>query len=81
MQLSHSYKWDQHGNLEQDHRNNALEVDQPIAALLADLKQRGLLQDTLVWWGGEFGRTPVSQGGNGRDHNPHANTMWLCAAA
>ena len=78
IQLSHSYKWDQHGNLREGHTNNAFEVDQPISALLTDLKQRGLLEDTLVWWGGEFGRTPASQGNNGRDHNPHANTMWLC---
>lgn len=78
VQLSHSYKWDQHGNLEADHRRNATEVDQPISALLTDLKQRGLLEDTLVWWGGEFGRTPVAQGRNGRDHNPHACTMWFC---
>jgi uncharacterized protein (DUF1501 family) len=77
IQCTHSYKWDQHGNLKNDHAKNALEVDKPIAALLADLKQRGLLEDTLVWWGGEFGRTPTAQGGDGRDHNPHAFSMWL----
>jgi uncharacterized protein (DUF1501 family) len=77
VQVSHSYKWDQHGGLKKDHARNALEVDQPIAALLQDLKQRGLLEDTLVWWGGEFGRTPTAQGGDGRDHNPHAFSMWL----
>ncbi len=77
IQCTHSYKWDQHGNLKKDHAKNALEVDQPIAALLADLKQRDLLKDTLVWWGGEFGRTPAAQGGDGRDHNPHAFSMWL----
>ncbi len=77
VQVTHSYKWDQHGNLTQDHAKNAKEVDQPIAALLTDLKQRGLLEDTLVWWGGEFGRTPTAQGGDGRDHNPHAFSMWL----
>ena len=78
IQLSHSYKWDQHSDLQNAHRRNAAEVDQPIAALLTDLKQRGLLEDTLVWWGGEFGRTPVSQSGrNGRDHNPHACTMFF----
>ena len=77
VQCSHSYKWDQHGNLKADHGRNALEVDQPIAALLADLKQRGLLEDTLVLWGGEFGRTPVAQGDDGRDHNPQGYTMWL----
>ena len=79
IQLSHSYKWDQHDDLKNGHARNAQEVDQPISALLMDLKQRGLLEDTLVWWGGEFGRTPVSQGSrNGRDHNPHACTMWFC---
>ena len=77
IQCSHSYKWDQHANLQQDHAKNALEVDKPIAGLLEDLDRRGLLEDTLVWWGGEFGRTPTAQGGNGRDHNPHAFTMWL----
>ena len=77
VQVSHSYKWDQHGNLKADHTRNALEVDQPIAALLTDLKQRGLLEETLVLWGGEFGRTPVAQGGDGRDHNPQGYTMWL----
>ncbi|MFM9067333.1 MAG: DUF1501 domain-containing protein [Planctomycetota bacterium] len=77
VQISHSYKWDQHGGLKNDHARNAREVDQPIAALLQDLKQRGLLEDTLVLWGGEFGRTPVAQGDDGRDHNPHGYTMWL----
>jgi hypothetical protein len=77
IQCTHSYKWDQHENLKADHTKNALEVDQPIAALLADLKQRGLLEDTLVWWGAEFGRTPTAQGNDGRDHNPHAFSMWL----
>jgi len=77
VQVSHSYKWDQHGGLKKDHAKNALEVDKPIAGLLADLKARGLLKDTLVWWGGEFGRTPTAQGGDGRDHNPHGFSMWL----
>jgi hypothetical protein len=77
VQCTHSYKWDQHSNLEVDHRKNAREVDLPIAGLLTDLQQRGLLEDTLVWWGGEFGRTPTSEGGNGRDHNPHAFTHFL----
>ena len=76
IQVSHSFKWDQHGNMPQ-HAKNALEVDKPIAALLSDLKDRGLLQDTLVLWGGEFGRTPVAQGRDGRDHNPQGFTMWL----
>ncbi len=77
IQCTHSYKWDQHGNLKKDHAKNAREVDKPIAALLKDLKSRGLLHDTLVVWGGEFGRTPVAQGNDGRDHNPHGYTMWL----
>jgi hypothetical protein len=77
-QVTHSYKWDQHGGLRKDLARNAMEVDQPIAALLEDLKSRGLLEDTLVLWGGEFGRTPVSQGGtDGRDHNPQGYTMWM----
>ena len=77
VQCTHSYKWDQHGNLKADHAKNAMEVDQPIAALLIDLKTRGLLDDTLILWGGEFGRTPVAQGDDGRDHNPQGYTMWL----
>jgi uncharacterized protein (DUF1501 family) len=77
VQVTHSYKWDQHGNLKNDHEKNAHEVDLPIAGLLADLKSRGLLEDTLVLWGGEFGRTPTAQGGDGRDHNPHGYTMWM----
>lgn len=77
VQVTHSYKWDQHDQLRRDHTSNAAEVDQPIAGLLKDLKQRGLLSDTLVLWGGEFGRTPVAQGKDGRDHNPHGYTMWL----
>jgi hypothetical protein len=77
VQVTHSYKWDQHENLKADHTRNALEVDRPIAGLLKDLKSRGMLEDTLVLWGGEFGRTPVAQGNNGRDHNPQGYTMWL----
>ena len=77
VQASHSYKWDQHSGLRKDVARNAREVDRPIAGLLADLKARGLLEDTLVLWGGEFGRTPTAQGGDGRDHNPHGFTMWL----
>jgi hypothetical protein len=68
---------DQHSNLKQGHENNALAVDQPIAALLKDLKQRGMLDDTLVVWAGEFGRTPFAQGKNGRDHNQFGFTVWL----
>jgi uncharacterized protein (DUF1501 family) len=77
IQVTHSYKWDQHENLRREHASNALEVDKPIAGLLTDLKRRGLLKDTLVIWGGEFGRTPVAQSKDGRDHNPHGFTMWL----
>ncbi len=77
VQVSHSYKWDQHTRLRRDHEQNAREVDKPIAGLLQDLKARGLLRDTLVLWGGEFGRTPTAQGSDGRDHNPEAFTMWL----
>ncbi len=77
VQVSHTYKWDQHGQLRRDHSQNAREVDKPIAGLLADLKSRGLLKDTLVLWGGEFGRTPTAQGSDGRDHNPEAFTMWM----
>ncbi|HLK60843.1 MAG TPA: DUF1501 domain-containing protein [Chthonomonadaceae bacterium] len=77
VQCTHSYKWDQHGDLRNGHSHNAKEVDKPIAGLLADLKSRGLLEDTLVLWGGEFGRTPTAQGDDGRDHNPHGYSMWL----
>ena len=69
--------WDQHSNLLSGHTNNSLAVDKPIAGLLSDLRARGLLEDTLVWWGGEFGRTPIVQGKNGRDHNPQGFTQWL----
>jgi hypothetical protein len=69
--------WDQHSNLPK-HAEHAKAVDRPIAGLLADLKQRGLLEDTIVWWGGEFGRTPYAQkNGTGRDHNPGGFTVWL----
>ena len=77
IQVSHSFKWDQHGNLRKGHEQNAKEVDKPIAGLLTDLAKRDLLKDTLVLWGGEFGRTPVVQGKDGRDHNPQGFTMWL----
>ena len=81
IQVSHSdskVQWDQHGNLREGHTEKAAEVDKPIAGLLYDLKTRGLLDDTLVMWSGEFGRTPTVQGTNdGRDHNPWGFTMWL----
>jgi hypothetical protein len=69
-------RWDQHSNLKK-HETHAMATDQPVAALLADLKARGLLEDTLVWWGGEFGRTPFAQGKDGRDHNPNGFSIWL----
>jgi hypothetical protein len=70
-------KWDAHSDVESNHAKNCRESDQPIAALLRDLKRRGLLDTTLVVWGGEFGRTPMSESGKGRDHNPYGFTMWL----
>src|SRR5205085_10325745 len=69
--------WDQHRNLKEDHAKNSKAVDKPIAGLLADLKARGLLKDTLVVWGGEFGRTPYAQAGNGRDHNNKGYSIWM----
>ena len=69
--------WDAHGNLKENHDRQCAQTDQPIAALLADLKQRGLLDTTLVVWGGEFGRLPTHQGSDGRDHNSFGYTMWL----
>jgi len=69
--------WDNHGKLKEGHERMARQVDRPIAALLTDLDQRGLLDDTLVVWAGEFGRTPFSQGSNGRDHNPLGYSIWL----
>lgn len=80
VQVTHSdseVQWDQHGNLYKGHSKNAAEVDRPIAGFLKDLKSRGLLDDTLVLWGGEFGRTPTAQGKDGRDHNPNGFTMWM----
>jgi len=70
-------KWDSHSKLEENHTKLCRAVDKPIAGLLADLKQRGLLDETLVIWGGEFGRTPMSEQGGGRDHNPNGFTMWM----
>jgi uncharacterized protein (DUF1501 family) len=69
--------WDHHYNIRSGMRSNARQMDKPIAGLIQDLKSRGLLEETLVIWGGEFGRTPVSEGANGRDHNPYGYTMWL----
>lgn len=69
--------WDQHSDLKGGHEKNALATDRPIAGLLEDLQARGLLEDTLVIWGGEFGRTPAAEGKDGRDHHPYGFTMWL----
>src|SRR5260370_14868015 len=77
VELFHE-SWDQHGNLKADLKKNCKNTDQASAALIKDLKQRGLLEDTLVIWGGEFGRTPMVQGGDdGRDHHPNCFTMWF----
>ncbi len=73
-------RWDQHADLRDGHERNAHAVDQPIAGLLNDLKARGLLDQTLVVWAGEFGRTPFAQGSDGRDHNPSAFSIWLAGA-
>ena len=70
-------QWDAHSNIEGNHGKHCRETDKPVAALLKDLKRRGLLESTLVIWGGEFGRTPMSEKGDGRDHNPYGFTMWF----
>ena len=70
-------RWDQHSNLRGGHEKNARAVDKPIAGLLQDLKSRGLLDSTLVVWAGEFGRTPMAQGSDGRDHNPFGFSLWM----
>jgi uncharacterized protein (DUF1501 family) len=77
IQCTHSYKWDQHSQLYDKHTENAKEVDKPVAGLVKDLKARGLLKETLVIWAGEFGRTPVSEKGDGRDHNPYGYSIWM----
>ncbi len=79
VQLYHGAgsKWDAHSGIEKNHGDLCRKVDRPIAGLLTDLRQRGLLDSTLVIWGGEFGRTPMSEKGNGRDHNPSGFTMWM----
>jgi hypothetical protein len=69
--------WDHHSNIKENLPNRCLAVDQPVAALLTDLKDRGMLEDTLILWGGEFGRTPTAESGNGREHHPFGFTMWL----
>ncbi|MDF1812183.1 MAG: DUF1501 domain-containing protein [Verrucomicrobiales bacterium] len=77
IQVNTANVWDQHSGLVKGHEKNSKAVDKPIAGLLFDLKQRGLLEDTLVVWGGEFGRTPIVQGTNGRDHHPQGFTVWM----
>ncbi len=79
VQLYHGSgsKWDAHSGIEGNHTTNCGSSDKPVAGLLKDLKRRGLLNETLVLWGGEFGRTPMSEKGNGRDHNPYGFSMWL----
>jgi hypothetical protein len=74
---SNNPAWDQHSDMPK-HAQHAAAVDKPVAGLLTDLKQRGLLEDTIVWWGGEFGRTPYAEkNGTGRDHNPTGFSIWL----
>ena len=86
VQASHTYRvgnpvgWDAHSRLVPNHVGRAKQVDQPIFGLLTDLQSRGLLKDTLVVWSGEFGRTPVAQTGDGRDHNPYGYTSWMAGA-
>ena len=86
IQINHEYGpgnevgWDAHSELVRLHTRTAQQVDQPIAALLTDLKAHGLLESTLVVWGGEFGRTPIAESGDGRDHNPYGYTMWMAGA-
>ena len=70
-------KWDSHSKMEENHSRQCRQSDLPTAGLLKDLKSRGLLEETLVIWGGEFGRTPMSEKGDGRDHNPTGFTMWM----
>ena len=81
VQVTHRY-WDSHGNLRKEHSKLSAGMDKPVAGLIRDLKQRGLLEETLVLWGGEFGRTPTAQGKDGRDHNDTATPCsWPGAAS
>ncbi|MCA9049631.1 MAG: DUF1501 domain-containing protein, partial [Planctomycetaceae bacterium] len=77
IEVSTGNVWDQHGNLKEGHEKNARATDQPVAALIRDLRSRGMLDETLIVWSGEFGRTPIVQGSNGRDHNPQGFTAVL----
>jgi uncharacterized protein (DUF1501 family) len=80
VQVFSDGEWDAHSNLAKNHTEHCAATDVPIDALLTDLKQRGLWDSTLVIWGGEFGRMPVSQGADGRDHNPHGFIAWMAGA-
>ena len=80
VQVYSDGEWDAHSNLAANHTGHCAATDQPIHGLLTDLKRRGLMDETLVIWGGEFGRMPVSQGGSGRDHNPHGFMAWMAGA-
>ena len=77
IQVSTDYTWDHHQKVQEGHIQESAKVDRPIAGLLDDLNQRGLLDDTLVLWGAEFGRTPMAENGNGRNHHPQGFTMWM----
>jgi len=77
IQVSTNYSWDHHRHVQQGSVTESAKVDRPIAALLTDLAGRGLLEDTLVLWGAEFGRTPTAQDGDGRNHHTRAFTMWM----
>ena len=77
VQVYSDGEWDAHSNLNGNHKGHCRATDKPIHALLTDLKRTGLIDETLVIWGGEFGRTPTAQGKDGRDHNPHAFTWWF----
>jgi uncharacterized protein (DUF1501 family) len=80
VQVYSDGEWDAHADLKGNHTGHCAATDRPIDALLTDLKSRGLLESTLVIWGAEFGRMPVSQGNNGRDHNPHGFLVWMTGA-
>ncbi|MCA9247905.1 MAG: DUF1501 domain-containing protein, partial [Planctomycetales bacterium] len=80
VQVYSDGEWDAHGKLTKNHTEHCAATDVPIDGLLTDLKQRGLFESTLVIWGGEFGRMPVSQGGDGRDHNPNGFVQWMAGA-
>jgi uncharacterized protein (DUF1501 family) len=77
IQVSTNYTWDHHQKVQAGHVAEAAKIDRPVAGLLEDLARRGLLDDTLVLWGGEFGRTPMAENGDGRGHHPQAFTMWM----